>query len=207
MVKLLRMKNLNLFLALALLALMYKTPLFLMDIANNIIGRAILVISLAFIVIRCEFSCAILFSLIIIVLLHNSVEGFIEGTGDEAAEAEAAKAEAAKANEEAERLEAKAHDAAATAATAEEVEAAKAEKNVLEVANEATDIADAQDDDQDIANDPDIDQDIANPEGFIGGFLKKNLNKARKVLRSNITDLDRELKVGAERRSISATKQ
>lgn len=200
MVKLLRMKNLNLFLALALLALMYKTPLFLMDIANNIIGRSILVISLAFIVIRCEFSCAILFSLIIIVLLHNSVEGFIEGTGNEAAEAEDAKEEAAEANDKVDRLEAEADDAAATAATAEEVEAKEAEKNVLEVANDAQDIADAQDidDAQGFAN---------QPETFIGGFLKKNLNKARKVLRSNITDLDRELKAGAERRSISATKQ
>ena len=83
MVKLLRMKNLNLVLALALLGLMYKTPLFLLDIANNLIGRAILVIALAYIVIRCDFSCAILFSLIIIVLFHNNVEGFIEGLDEE----------------------------------------------------------------------------------------------------------------------------
>ena len=78
MVKLLRMKNLNVFLAFALLALMYNTPIFLRDITNSMIGRAVLVISLAFIVIRCDFSCAILFSLIIIVLFHNTVEGFIE---------------------------------------------------------------------------------------------------------------------------------
>ncbi len=165
MVKLLRMKNLNLFLAFALLALMYKTPLFLMDIANNLIGRAILVISLAFIVIRCDFSCAILFSLIIIVLLHNSVEGFIEGLDDAEADAEADA------------------DAEAEAEADADAEA------------EADDEADAEADA------------VEKKEPFIGRLLKKNLNKARKVLRSNITDLDRELKVGAERRSISATKQ
>ena len=45
-----------------------------------------------------------------------------------------------------------------------------------------------------------------NSEPFMGG-MKKKLNNLRKILKSNITDLDRELKVGAERRSISATKQ
>lgn len=186
MVKLLRMKNLNLFLALALLALMYKTPLFLMDIADNMIGRAILIISLAFFVIRCDFSCAILFSLIIIVLLHNSVEGFIEGAGskdeeteddDKAVDADEAEAEADadEAEAEAEEAEAEAEDAAAAAANTVATSVTKGMEG--------------------------------NKETFIGGLLQKNLNKARKVLRSNITDLDRELKVGAERRSISATKQ
>ena len=166
MVKLLRMKNLNLVLALALLGLMYKTPLFLLDIANNVIGRAILVIALAYIVIRCDFSCAILFSLIIIVLFHNNVEGFIEGLDEE---------------------------------------------EIKEIADDTqTEIdeeGDAEGDDEgDAASDADNNTTGDKPEPFMGG-MKKKLNNLRKVLKSNITDLDRELKVGAERRSISATKQ
>lgn len=156
MVKLLRMKNLNLFLAFVLLALMYQTPLFLSDIAKNTIGRAILVISLAFIIIRCDFSCAILFSLIIIVLLHNSVEGFVENL------------------------------------------------DVTEISDGVDNVNTEMEEEEDLDADADAD---APTEPFIGGLLKKNLNKARRVLRTNITDLDRELKVGAERRSISATKQ
>jgi hypothetical protein len=149
---------------------MYQTPLFLSDIANNMIGRAILVISLAFIIIRCDFSCAILFSLIIIVLLHNSIEGFVENL-----------------------------DVTEVADGVEKVNTEMEEEEDLD--------ADA-DADADADEDADADADTdASTEPFIGGLLKKNLNKARRVLRTNITDLDRELKVGAERRSISATKQ
>lgn len=81
MIKNLKMKNLNLLFAGALILLMYKTPSFLTDIATSIFGRAALVIVLAYTLIYCEFSCSIFFALIIIVLFHNTLEGFKEGGG------------------------------------------------------------------------------------------------------------------------------
>ena len=219
MVKLLRMKNLNLVLALALLGLMYKTPSFLLDVANNVIGRAILVISLAFIVIRCDFSCAILFALIIIVLLHNNVEGFKESInkddllnsveetknevqenseseptdGDAAGDAAGNADGDATGNSDGNAAGNAAGDAAGNAAGGAAGDAAG--NAVGDAAGNADGNADDDDDDEEAGEEP-----------FIGGFTKK-LNNLRKVLKSNITDLDRELKLGAERRSISATKQ
>jgi len=79
MIKKLKMKNLNLLFAAALILLMYRTPSFLTDIATSAFGRAALVIILAYVLIYCEFSCAIFFALIVIVLFHNTLEGFKEG--------------------------------------------------------------------------------------------------------------------------------
>ena len=81
MIKKLKMKNLNLLFAAALILLMYRTPSFLTDIATSAFGRAALVIILAYVLIYCEFSCAIFFALIVIVLFHNTLEGFKEGAG------------------------------------------------------------------------------------------------------------------------------
>jgi hypothetical protein len=79
MIQNLKMKNLNLLFAAALILLMYRTPAFLTDITISIFGRTALVIVLAYTLIYCEFSCSILFALIIIVLFHNTLEGFKEG--------------------------------------------------------------------------------------------------------------------------------
>jgi hypothetical protein len=79
MIQNLKMKNLNLLFAAALILLMYRTPAFLTDITTSIFGRAALVIVLAYTLIYCEFSCSVLFALIIIVLFHNTLEGFKEG--------------------------------------------------------------------------------------------------------------------------------
>ena len=166
MVKLLRMKNLNLVLALALLGLMYKTPVFLLDVTNNPFGRIILVIALAYIVIRCDFSCAILFSLIIIVLFHNNIEGFVEGlTIDDDDDDDEEPKDSGSGDEEKK----------------------------------------GSDDKEKKGSDDKESMEELMEEPFTG--MTKKVNSLRQVLRSNITDLDRELKVGAERRSISATKQ
>tara|TARA_B100001059_G_scaffold236577_1_gene287928 strand:+ start:14137 stop:14643 length:507 start_codon:yes stop_codon:yes gene_type:complete len=168
------MKNLNLVLALALLGLMYKTPVFLLDVTNNPFGRIILVIALAYIVIRCDFSCAILFSLIIIVLFHNNIEGFVEGLtiddddDDEEPKDSGSGDEEKKGSDDKEKKDKKNKD---------EKEKESMEESMEELMEEP----------------------------FTG--MTKKVNSLRQVLRSNITDLDRELKVGAERRSISATKQ
>lgn len=77
MIKKLKMKNLNLLFAGVLILLMYKTPTFLDDVTTSVFGRAALVIVLAYTLIYCEFSCSVLFALIIIVLFHNTLEGLV----------------------------------------------------------------------------------------------------------------------------------
>jgi len=182
MVKLLRMKNLNLVLALALLGLMYKTPVFLLDVTNNPFGRIILVIALAYIVIRCDFSCAILFSLIIIVLFHNNIEGFVEGlTIDDDDDDDEEPKDSGSGDEEkkgSDDKEKKGSDDKEKKGSDDKEKKGSDDKESMEELME---------------------------EPFTG--MTKKVNSLRQVLRSNITDLDRELKVGAERRSISATKQ
>jgi hypothetical protein len=77
-----KMKNLNIFLSLVLVGLMYHTPTFLHDVATNMIGRSILLITLVYLALACEFSCSVIFALIIIVLFQNTIEGFTEGIDD-----------------------------------------------------------------------------------------------------------------------------
>tara|TARA_B100000795_G_scaffold26710_1_gene17719 strand:- start:4710 stop:5213 length:504 start_codon:yes stop_codon:yes gene_type:complete len=82
--KTLKMKNLNLFFAATLILLMYKTPIFLTDIAAGMLGRLVLIIILVYTLIFCDFSCSIFFALIIIVLFHNTMEGLtMDGITDE----------------------------------------------------------------------------------------------------------------------------
>jgi len=82
--KTLKMKNLNLFFAATLILLMYKTPIFLTDIAAGMLGRLVLIIILVYTLIFCDFSCSIFFALIIIVLFHNTMEGLnMDGIADE----------------------------------------------------------------------------------------------------------------------------
>ena len=71
----LKKKNLNIVLGVILIGLMYHTPSFLHNVATNVLGRATLLIILSYLSLRCDFSCAIIFALIIIVLFQNTVEG------------------------------------------------------------------------------------------------------------------------------------
>lgn len=71
----LKKQNLNIVLGLVLVGLMYHTPRFLYNVATNLLGRAVLVIVLVYLAVICDFSCAVIFSLIIIVLFQNTVEG------------------------------------------------------------------------------------------------------------------------------------
>ena len=72
-------QNLSLVLGILLLILMYRTPLFLKDFSNQPLGKLILVCLLAYFALDCDIACAILFASIIIVLLHDTKEGFKEG--------------------------------------------------------------------------------------------------------------------------------
>jgi len=184
MIKKLKMKNLNLLLVAVLILLMYKTPSFLTDITTNIFGRIALVITLAYILIYCEFSCAIVFSLIIIVLFHNTMEGMSvegnanKGDGDE---------EGSEDNEGGEDDEG-GEDELSDKQAEEEME--KAEEKAGEKAG------------------------FTGKEGFLGiNMIKeKVLNKniiinLRLSLTHNLTDLYRYFKTNAETNTMSATKQ
>lgn len=71
----LKKQNLNIVLGLVLVGLMYHTPRFLYNVSTNLLGRAILVILLVYLAVVCDFSCAVIFSLIIVVLFQNTIEG------------------------------------------------------------------------------------------------------------------------------------
>ena len=84
----LKKQNLNIVLGLVLIGLMYQTPRFLHNIATNVLGRAVLIIILLYLAVACDFSCAVIFSLIIIVLFQNTIEGMEEMNEEEKAEEE-----------------------------------------------------------------------------------------------------------------------
>lgn len=182
MIKKLKMKNLNLLLVAVLILLMYKTPSFLTDITTNVFGRIALVITLAYILIYCEFSCAIVFSLIIIVLFHNTMEGMsVEGgeggeddeggKGDELSD-EQAEEEMKQADEQAE----------------EEME--KAEEKAGEKAGFTGK------------------EGFLGINMIKEKVLNKNIiSNLRRSLTHNLTDLDRYFKTNAETNTMSATKQ
>lgn len=186
MIKNLKMKNLNLLFAGALILLMYKTPSFLTDITTSIFGRAALVIVLAYTLIYCEFSCSIFFALIIIVLFHNTLEGFKEGKGIiDKLEAEP-KAEDPKA-----------------------AEPAAAEEDEYDEGGEEGPGEGKEEEEEE-----EEDQEEEDQEGFLGTNMiaKKVLNKnfignLRNSLTNNLTDLDRFLKTKSEKNTIGATKQ
>ena len=51
----LKKQNLNIFLGLVLVGLMYHTPRFLHNVATNLLGRGVLIIVLLYLAIICDF--------------------------------------------------------------------------------------------------------------------------------------------------------
>ena len=96
-------KNLSFFLAILLIMLMYHTPNFYI-VVTNILVRAVLIIVLLYLAVACDFSCAVIFSLIVIVLFQNTIEGMEEMNEEEKAEEEDQEKELAE-NEDGEVLE------------------------------------------------------------------------------------------------------
>ena len=76
-----KMKNLSLFLGLLLLFFMYYTPQELKNVSNTPLGKLVLVTLLAYLALTCDNACSIIFAVIIIVLLHETKEGFGAGGG------------------------------------------------------------------------------------------------------------------------------
>ena len=193
MIKKLKMKNLNLLLVAVLILLMYKTPSFLTDITTNVFGRIALVITLAYILIYCEFSCAIVFSLIIIVLFHNTMEGMsVEGNANEGGEGDEGGEdnEGGEGGEGDELSDEQAEEEMKQADEQAEEEMEKAEEKAGEKAG------------------------FTGKEGFLGinmikeKVLNKNIiSNLRRSLTHNLTDLDRYFKTNAETNTMSATKQ
>lgn len=98
----LKKQNLNIVLGLVLVGLMYHTPRFLYNLATNLLGRAVLVIVLVYLAVICDFSCAVIFSLIIIVLFQNTIEGMdhMDAKTEEDVEKEKKQAELEEGNQE-----------------------------------------------------------------------------------------------------------
>jgi hypothetical protein len=202
MLKMLKMKNMSLFLALALVGLMYHTPSFLKYFSNTMVGRFALLVALAFTVIKCDFACAVIFALVIIVLMHNTTEGFKEGADDTtmtaaekaAADAAAADAAAADAKERQEKESQKKKGANLTSTVTD---------NAINMGKTTADAAEQKNDGSFTNREPFAGKMISN----VKDSLLHSYNQAQDIFKSNLLDLDREMKAGAEKRSINATKQ
>jgi hypothetical protein len=184
MIKKLKMKNLNLFFAAALILLMYKTPIFLTDIAASIIGRTILMVILVYILLYCEFSCAILFALIIIVLFHNTVEGLVEGKDGEDKEEDKEGGEDDDEDDEGDEEDDDDEE--------DDKDSGDIKKNLIAA----------------------LGGESKKEEGFLGYRMikdkvlnKKFIGDLRNTLKNNLTDLDRYMKTNSEKNTIASTKQ
>ena len=211
------MKNLNIFLSLVLVGLMYHTPTFLHDVATNMIGRSILLITLVYLALACEFSCSVIFALIIIVLFQNTLEGFTEGMDHDIDDLEEEEEEEAMNNKEGMDEAGDAKDSAKDSlksgagagsdALAESTGvsfsrkirsmgdfASATYKNAMGLAGQTAKLTSGFENKQ---------------EGFLGmNFVKdaklfKNLSNN---IFGNMTDLDRSIKTNSEKATISSTK-
>ncbi len=205
-----KMKNLNIFLGLVLVGLMYHTPAFLHDVATNMIGRSILLIVLVYLALMCEFSCAVIFALIVIVLFQNTIESFVEGmetTDDDEEE------EGKEGMDDADEAGDSAKDSLKSGAGAGSD--ALAEAGGVSFSREIRSMGDF------------VGATAKNAMGLAGqtakmtsgfenkqeGFLGMNLVKDAKIFKNisknifgNITDLDRSIKTNSEKATISSTK-
>lgn len=197
-----KMKNLSLFLALALVGLMYHTPAFLKELSNNILGKLLLVVALAYITVRCEFACAVVFALIIIVLMHNTTEGFKEGRKN-------------KDDDEKESDEKESDD---KKKSPDDKKAEKGEKKMKKISDKAASLSKkntgAAKTEMAVEKQDKAKKGGAKKEPFTGKMISNvrdsllhSYNEAQDIFKSNLIDLDRDMKAGAEKRSINATKQ
>ena len=193
-----KMKNLSLFLALALVGLMYHTPAFLKELSNNMLGKLLLVVALAYITLQCEFACAIVFALIIIVLMHNTTEGFEEGKKKEDEEEEEESDDKKK--------------------SPDDKKAEKGEKKMKKISDKASSLrkknAGAAKTEIAVEKQDKAKKGATKKEPFAGKMISNvrdsllhSYNEAQDIFKSNLIDLDRDMKAGAEKRSINATKQ
>ena len=192
-------QNLSLILGILLIMLMYKTPQVLKNFSNQVMGKLILVTLLVYFALGCDLACAIIFAAIIIVLLHDSREGFKEGKfmGGQ--------------------LEKLYKKSQKNANTAEKKLGFKIREGMKESEDHGHE--DHHDDtkkkkkkkkeeDEDDSDDEGMMNDSEDPqEGFIGLNNMKNVtNKLQNYLGFSITDLDRFMKTSSEKNTIASTK-
>jgi hypothetical protein len=175
----LEMKNLSVFLAILLMILMYYTPPSLKDLANSFLGKLFLLIILSYFALFCDLACAVIFSMIIIVLLHDIREQFVGGGFADVINKTVSNAD----NAESKMDESKSSDG----------------KDGFKESHEH---------DDDEGNDGfKGKKDKKKKEGFVGENQMKIVNeKLRKYLGFSITDLDRQIKTSSEKNSQEATK-
>lgn len=227
----LKKQNLNIVLGLVLIGLMYHTPRFLHNVATNILGRAVLIIVLLYLAVACDFSCAVIFSLIVIVLFQNTIEGMEEMNEEEKAEEEDQEKEVAE-NEDGEVLEEDVEQEGNQNMEDDDDDEDSAKKQGKEKLNAGTDAATGA---LGVSLKRPIDsffgffsataqnakgltklatgikpkEGMETTEGFLGMNLVNDIGKLTKNVGSslrNITDLDRRLKTSAESNTIASTK-
>tara|TARA_Y100000389_G_C17443748_1_gene510286 strand:+ start:940 stop:1539 length:600 start_codon:yes stop_codon:yes gene_type:complete len=191
-------QNLSLVLGILLLILMYKTPLFLKEFSNQPLGKLILVCLLAYFALDCDIACAILFASIIVVLLHDTKEGFKEG---------------ARFTNGKLRKFLKSVDKNAT--NAQGNMGFRTREGMAEGDGHTHGDDDhkhkkkKEDDDEEEEEDEDDKQGMMNDdqEGFIGlNNIKNVTDKLQNYLGFSITDLDRFMKTSSEKNTIASTK-
>jgi len=191
-------QNLSLVLGILLLILMYKTPLFLKDFSNQPLGKLILVGLLAYFALDCDIACAILFASIIIVLLHDTKEGFKEGSFT--------KGNLRKFIKNVDR----------NATSAEKQIGFKMREGMKEGDGHTHGDDDhkhkkkkeeAEEDEEEEEEDKMIKEKMEEKEGFIGlNNIKNVTDKLQNYLGFSITDLDRFMKTSSEKNTIASTK-
>ena len=199
---------LNILLGAVLIGLMYHTPSFLMDVTTNMLGRLTLVIVLAYLVLRCDFSCAVIFAIIIIVLFHNTVEGFKEGKDDDKKKKKSKDDDEEDEDEDEEDEDSAKDQAKGVVSDTGAAFGADTEQSI----NTPVDLLVAAKKNGDGVTKEVGPLEDEKKEGFLGMNLakhvlsKKGLDSLRDNLFSNVIDMDRYLKTSAERNSISASK-
>ena len=229
-----KMKNLSLFLGVLLLFLMYYTPQELKNVANTSMGKLVLVVLLAYLALTCDNACSIIFAVIIIVLLHETKEGFGAGGGfadllskttENADKMEKKKAQAKKEGFKEGNPEGKKKNNRegkkknnGKGKKKNNGEGKKNKKDGAEPSDEEKErvIKDAQGEGKNPPSNPGSDtenedegEDFSDrkKEGFVGLDDMKNVsNKLQTILGFSRTDLDRFMKTSSEKNTMASTK-
>ena len=191
-------QNLSLILGILLIMLMYKTPQSLKQFSNQVMGKLILVTILIYLALGCDLACAMIFAAIIIVLFHDSKEGFKEGAThlDKFVKKATNRADAAE-----KKLGFKIREGMKEGNKKKKVEKIKKVEKVEKIKKVDKGEVDSDDDgDEGMIEDD-------GQEGFIGLDNMKNVtNKLQNYLGFSITDLDRFMKTSSEKNTIASTK-
>lgn len=199
-------QNLSLILGILLIMLMYKTPQVLKNFSNQVMGKLILVTLLVYFALGCDLACAIIFAAIIIVLLHDSREGFKEGKFMGGQLEKLYKKSQKNANNAEKKLGFKIREGMKEGGPDDDDH--DHEDHHDDTKKKKKKKKEEEDDDDDDSDDEGMMNDSEDPqEGFIGLNNMKNVtNKLQNYLGFSITDLDRFMKTSSEKNTIASTK-